>query len=132
MSPLRAFLVVAWPRRELCVSLYQMMTSRTIQSAASTSCLQQVHGRLRLRFETAGESSQTFLATSEQQPPLRIVRAFRQADGVSLVHLHNLSGGVLAGDRLELKVEIGPRAAVQLTSTGATRIYRSPQAAAVA
>ena len=64
--------------------------------------------------------------------PLRIVRAFRQADGGSLVHLHNLSGGVLGGDRLELKVEVGPRAVVQLTSTGATRIYRSPQAAALA
>jgi urease accessory protein len=109
-----------------------MTTSRTIQSDASMPCLQQVYGRLRLRFETAGQSNQTFLANSEQQPPLRIVRAFRQADGGSLVHLHNLSGGVLAGDRLELKVEVGPRAAVQLTSTGATRIYRSPQAAAVA
>src|ERR1700730_677010 len=111
------------------------MTSRTIHSDPSTPCLpqlQQVHGRLRLRFETDGQSNQTFLATSEQQLPLRIVRAFRQADGGSLVHLHNLSGGVLAGDRLELKVEVGPRAAVQLTSTGATRIYRSPHPAAVA
>ena len=112
-----------------------MMTSRTIQRASSIPCLRQlqpVHGRLRLRFETAGQSNQTFLATSEQQLPLRIVRAFPQVDGGSLVHLHNLSGGVLAGDRLELKVEVGPRAAVQLTSTGATRIYRSPQAAPLA
>jgi len=125
-------LVAAKAVPRLCVFLNQMMTSRTIQSAASTSCLQQVHGRLRLRFETVGESNQTFLAASEQQLPMRIVRAFRQTDGGSLVHLHNLSGGVLAGDRLELKVEVGPRATVQLTSTGATRIYRSPRAAAVA
>jgi urease accessory protein len=112
-----------------------MTMSSVIQSDPSTPCLPQlprVHGRLRLRFETAGESNQTFLATSEQQLPLRIVRAFRQADGGSLVHLHNLSGGVLAGDRLELKVEVGPRAVVQLTTTGATRIYRSAQAAALA
>src|SRR5262249_45170159 len=36
----------------------------------------------------------------------------------------NVSGGVLGGDRLELKVEVGPQAQAQLTSTGATRLYR--------
>ena len=60
------------------------------------------------------------------------MRAFQQPDGGSLVHLHNLSGGVLGGDRLELNVDVGPGAVVQLTSTGATRIYRSSPAAATA
>ena len=60
-----------------------------------------------------------------QEPPLRVVRAFELADGAALVHLHNLSGGVLGGDRLEMAVEVGPAARAQLTSTSATRIYRS-------
>lgn len=60
----------------------------------------------------------------EQQPPLRVVRAFHLDDGTALTHLHNLSGGVLGGDQLEIEVEVGPRARVQLTSTGATRVYR--------
>lgn len=96
-----------------------------IPSSESPTHLPPVHGRLRLRFEVSGESNQTILTTNEQQLPLRVVRAFRQADGGSLVHLHNLSGGVLGGDRLQLQVAVGPSAVVQLTSTGATRIYRS-------
>jgi urease accessory protein len=41
-----------------------------------------------------------------------------------LVHLNNVSGGVLAGDRLALDVEVKAGAAAQLTTTGATRLYR--------
>jgi urease accessory protein len=40
------------------------------------------------------------------------------------VHLHNVSGGVLAGDRLALDVEVEAGAAAQITTTGATRLYR--------
>jgi urease accessory protein len=81
-------------------------------------------GRLRLRFERDREAGRTLLAACEQQPPLRAVRAFPAGGGASLVHLHNLSGGVLGGDRLELFVEVGSGARAQLTSTGATRLYR--------
>lgn len=59
-----------------------------------------------------------------QQPPLKVVRAFTQENGAALVHLHNVSGGILAGDRLSLQIEVGPGAAAQVTSTGATRLYR--------
>ncbi len=84
-----------------------------------------VHGQLCLRFEARGDRNQTILAESKQQLPLRIVRAFQLDDGGALVHLHNLSGGVLGGDHLDVTVEAGPRAVAQVTSTGATRIYRS-------
>src|SRR5258708_1796448 len=68
---------------------------------------------------------QTRMLRSDQRPPLKVIRAFPQADGGTLVHLHNISGGVLGGDHLELEVEVGPQACVQLTSTSATRVYRS-------
>lgn len=42
----------------------------------------------------------------------------------SLVHLNNVSGGVLGGDRLALDVEVRAGAAAQITTTGATRLYR--------
>jgi urease accessory protein len=54
-----------------------------------------------------------------QDPPWKVVRAFG-----SLVHLNNVSGGVLAGDRLALDVEVQAGAAAQITTTGATRLYR--------
>jgi urease accessory protein len=82
---------------------------------------------LRLRFEARGDSRRTILAECEQQLPLRVVRAFQLDDGGALVHLHNLSGGVLGGDQLDVIIEVGPGAVAQVTSTGATRIYRSRQ-----
>ncbi len=84
-----------------------------------------VEGRLRLSCEYRQELRKTVLALCEQQQPLRVVRAFSTVDAPTLIHLHNLSGGVLGGDRLELTVNVGREAQVQLTSTGATRIYRS-------
>ena len=59
-----------------------------------------------------------------QDPPWKVVRAFPQPDAGTLVHLNNVSGGVLAGDRLSLRVQVDPGAAAQITTTGATRLYR--------
>src|ERR1700691_895235 len=73
------------------------------------------------RDEFAGH---TVLAGSHQEPPLKVVRAFTLEDGSALAHLHNVSGGLLGGDRLALSVRVGAGASVQLTTTGATRVYR--------
>lgn len=81
-----------------------------------------MNGRLDLKFTRKAHA--TSLHVNSQQPPLRIVRAFPRPHGDTLVHLHNLSGGVLGGDHLSLKLEVGPQAAAQVTSTGATRVYR--------
>ena len=72
------------------------------------------------------------LAASSQEPPLKVVRAFRLEDGSALVHLHNVSGGLLGGDELAMSLEIGENAQAQVTTTGATRIYRSRADAAPA
>jgi urease accessory protein len=60
-----------------------------------------------------------------QDPPWKVVRAFG-----SLVHLNNVSGGVLAGDRLALDVEVQAGASAQITTMGATRLYRHRAGAA--
>src|SRR5205823_10690851 len=86
---------------------------------------QRVWGQLHLGFVYDHAMRQTRLAICEQQPPLKVIRAFPLDEGGALVHLHNLSGGVLGGDQLALSVEVGPGAYVQLTSTSATRVYRS-------
>jgi urease accessory protein len=83
-----------------------------------------VAASLLLDFERDTVTGQTVLATSHQEPPLKVVRAFAVEDGAALVHLHNVSGGLLGGDRLELAVNVGACARVQITTTGATRIYR--------
>jgi urease accessory protein len=82
-----------------------------------------VDASLELDFEHDESAGRTVLAASHQEPPLRVVRAFTLADGAALVHLHNVSGGLLGGDHLALQVHAGSGARVQLTTTGATRIY---------
>jgi urease accessory protein len=83
-----------------------------------------VRASLRLDFERDELTGRTVLAASHQEPPLRVVRAFAQEGGAAMVHLHNVSGGLLGGDRLGLTVNVGARACAQITTTGATRIYR--------
>jgi urease accessory protein len=82
----------------------------------------QLNARLELRFDAGGGRTRMRLGT--QQPPWRVIRAFPQENGAALVHLHNVSGGVLAGDDLRLDIEVGSQARAQVTSTGATRVYR--------
>jgi urease accessory protein len=82
-----------------------------------------------LRFEDRG--GETVVRLKQQQPPWRVIRAFPSGSGEALAHLHNVSGGILDKDDLRLEVEVGPGARAQLTTTGATRIYRSRSADAV-
>jgi urease accessory protein len=89
-----------------------------------------VQASLRLEFEREETTGRTVLARSHQDPPLKVVRAFTLEDCAALVHLHNVSGGLLGGDDLSLSVCAGPCASVQLTTTGATRIYRPRKGAA--
>lgn len=80
-------------------------------------------GRLYLQLtQVAGGGARC--RVKEQHPPLRVLRAFANTHGARLVHLHNLSGGVLGGDQLELDIEICAGVQAQVTSTGATRLYR--------
>jgi urease accessory protein len=99
--------------------------SAGIERLPAMELRQGVRASLQLRFEVDVESSRTFLKENVQEPPLKVVRAFQHEDGTALVHLHNVSGGILGGDQLSLSVEVGPAANVLLTTTGATRVYRS-------
>jgi urease accessory protein len=83
-----------------------------------------VQAALSVDFARDPLTSSTILAGSHQEPPLKVVRAFALEDGSALAHLHNVSGGLLGGDRLALSVRVGAGASVQLTTTGATRLYR--------
>ena len=81
-------------------------------------------GRLNLRFEFDPADGATRLCVQELRPPLQVVRAFANPGAETLVHLHNVSGGILGGDRLEMEFSLGPQASAQIATTGATRVYR--------
>jgi urease accessory protein len=84
----------------------------------------QLQASLTLDFARDEIAGRTVLAASRQEAPLKVVRAFTVQDGAALAHLHNVSGGLLGGDQLTLKVNVREGAQVQLTTTGATRVYR--------
>lgn len=99
--------------------------STKLQPESSTGAWRpRVDAELALRFSYDSVTGGTILSDSYQGPPLKVVRAFCLEGGAALVHLHNISGGILGGDRLAMSVRVGNRAKVQLTTTGATRIYR--------
>jgi urease accessory protein len=77
-------------------------------------------------FACDQQERQTRMYVKRQQPPLKVIRAFPIPAGGVLVHLHNISGGVLGGDQLTMDVQIESDAYVQLTTTSATRLYRTP------
>jgi len=79
---------------------------------------------LHLSFELGGNGS-TILRVKRQDPPWRVVRGFQVPSGETLTHLHNVSGGILDGDSLECRIDVAPGAQAQITTTGATRVYRS-------
>jgi urease accessory protein len=103
-----------------------MSSTSTVKDARpeTISAAPRVDASLALDFARDAATGRTVLSASVQEPPLRVVRAFALEDGSALAHLHNVSGGLLGGDRLSLTVNVGAGASVQLTTTGATRIYR--------
>jgi urease accessory protein len=102
--------------------------AKRVIAAANPGTREAVRATLRLEFARQPETGRSVLVASEQEPPLRVVRAFELEDGAALIHLHNVSGGLLGGDQLALSVKAGAESCVQITTTGATRIYR-PRAA---
>ena len=85
---------------------------------------------LELKFILDGDCTRMFVPT--QEPPWRAIRAFQNPQRQSVVHLHNVSGGILSGDSLHLSIEAGPATSVQITSVGATRVYRQSATRATA
>jgi urease accessory protein len=87
-----------------------------------------MHAQLHLEFSVA--AGRTRLHCVQQDPPWKVVRAFPNPAGESLVHLNNVSGGVFGGDRLSLHIKLACDAAAQITTTGSTRVYRAREHAA--
>jgi urease accessory protein len=85
---------------------------------------------LSMRFSR--EKGKRSLHILRQDPPWRVVRSFQVNEQDCLTHIHNMSGGILSGDRLMMRVQVEEGSRVLLTSTGATRIYKHREGRATA
>jgi urease accessory protein len=110
----------------------EIATIQDLGGLAPMPARESVRAALRLEFALDAKAGRTLLSKTHQEPPLRVVRAFETEDGTALAHLHNVSGGLLGGDCLSLDVQAGARTNVQITTTGATRVYRARRDAAAA
>lgn len=106
-----------------------MALLKTASPVTQPAMPRRVDSSLELRFAYDLSTRSTLLSESLYEPPLKVVRAFALADGAALSHLHNVSGGLLGDDHLSLSVRLHENAKVQLTTTGATRIYRARESA---
>ncbi len=79
---------------------------------------------LKLEFGRPVESQVAVMEIKEQSWPLRVLRPFNHGSDATLIHLHNIGGGILAGDHLEVDIAVDHKAHLVVTTTSAQRIYR--------
>jgi urease accessory protein len=63
------------------------------------------------------------VASQASRAPLRCVRAFPLASGERVLQLLHVGPGVMAGDRLELDVDVGPGAQAVVVAQAATKLH---------
>lgn len=84
-----------------------------------------MHGRLDLRFERKGEK--TIARAIHQSVPLKVIKAF-YPEGDSPAHLYilNTTGGILEGDRMDIKLHLENKAHVLVIMPSATKVHPTP------
>lgn len=98
-------------------------TSPCEPAAASGEAEPRAGGAVRLSF--VGEGERTRLAGLYQKTPLRALFPRSRAEGLPVAVLANIGGGLVAGDRTRVEVEVGAGAMALVTSQAAEKVYRS-------
>jgi urease accessory protein len=88
-----------------------------------------VSGAAEIGFARRGEA--THLAHLYERDPLRVLFPAPEAGEPPLAAIVTTSGGLVAGDRIEIAVHVGAGASAHVTASAAEKIYRSTGATTV-
>ena len=80
-------------------------------------------GRLDLGFEV--RAGRTVLAHKRQVGPLTVQRPFYPEGNSCQLYLLHPPGGLVGGDRIEIRLDVAAGASVLVTTPGAAKFYRS-------
>jgi len=78
-----------------------------------------------LALEFARRGDRTVMAGRHQRGPLAVQRPFYPEGGVCHAYVLHPPGGVVGGDRLDIRLTVDADASALLTTPGATKFYRS-------
>lgn len=81
--------------------------------------------RARIALTFGVRREKTRVIASQRLGPLSVQRAFYPEDSVCHSYLLHPPGGVVGGDRLDVKVQVNSLAHALITTPGATKFYRS-------
>jgi urease accessory protein len=98
------------------------MTAAALDQPQSPSPWQ---GSLDLKFGI--RQGQTELQHCQAIAPYKVQRAFPSPDGTCQVAMLHTAGGMVSGDRLNLKAHLAPQSQVLLTTAAAGKIYRATE-----
>ncbi len=90
---------------------------------APPSWRQEVRGLAEIGF--AAKDGQTRLSHLAHHDPLRVLFSKSERGDVAQATLVNLSGGLIAGDRLDIQFSVGENAAALCVASAAEKVYRS-------
>ena len=82
-----------------------------------------VHGAAEIGF--AQKDGKTRLTHLYQRNPMRVLFPEAASDDLPNAVLVTISGGLVAGDRIDIAVDVGEAAAAHITASAAEKLYRS-------
>jgi urease accessory protein len=81
-------------------------------------------GELRLTF--AQRAGQTVLTENYSRPPLQVMRAISDNAKCLCIYLLSPTGGVVQGDRYQIRIHAGAESHALFTTQSATKVYKMP------
>jgi urease accessory protein len=108
---------------DIPLSFAEADSQHTTTSPSTAAPRLTIHGSAEIAFER--RDGATRLTRLYHHDPLRVLFPNPRSGDLALGTLVTTSGGLVGGDRLDIKVSVGPGASAMVTTQAAEKVYRS-------